>query len=103
MNAQVKEMFDNGIIRKSCSPYNNNILLVDKSDKTKRFVLDFRNLNKNTKPDNYPLPNVEEMIESCYGSKYFSQIDFASGNFFSKKASMRAHVLQQNINQIINK
>ena len=79
VNAQVKEMFDNGIIRKSCSPYNNNILLVDKSDKTKRFVLDFRNLNKNTKPDNYPLPNVEEMIESCYGSKYFSQIDFASG------------------------
>ena len=42
-----------------------NILLVDKSDKTKRCVLDFRNLNKNTKPDNYPLPNVEEMIEIC--------------------------------------
>ena len=79
VNQQVKEMLDNGIIHPSKSPYNNNILLTDKDDGSKRFVLDFRNLNKNTKPDNYPMPNVEQMIESTYGLKFFTQLDLASG------------------------
>ena len=79
VQSQVKEMEANGIIRKSKSPYNNNILLVNKPDKSKRFVLDFRNLNKNTIRDTYPLPNVDDLIEACYGSRYFSQIDLASG------------------------
>ena len=69
----------NGTICKSKSPYNNNILLVNKPDKSKLFDLDFRNLNKNTIRDTYPLPNVDDLIEACYGSRYFSQIDLASG------------------------
>jgi len=79
INAQVEEMLEDGICRHSKSPYNSNIHLVDKGDGTKRFVLDFRGLNANTKKDNYPLPNVQDIIESLKGSKFFTQIDLASG------------------------
>ena len=37
-----------------------------KDDGSKRFVLDFKNPNKNTKQDSYPLPNVEEMLEKFF-------------------------------------
>ena len=76
---QVNEMLRNGIIQESCSPYNSNILLVDKKDGSKRFCIDFRLLNKNTIKDSYPLPNIDEMIDRCHGCVYFSQLDLASG------------------------
>ena len=50
---QVEERLKNNIIQESTSPYNSKILLVKKDDDSKRFVLDFKNLNKNTKQDSY--------------------------------------------------
>ena len=41
--------------------------------------MDFRSLNKITKCDNYPIPNIDDLIESCRDSKVFSQLDLASG------------------------
>ena len=79
ISKQISEMLQNGIITPSCSPYNSNPLLVDKKDKTKRFVVDFRKLNETTIPDAYPLPNVNELIDSCREAKYFTQMDLASG------------------------
>ena len=79
VDKQVEEMLHNGIIRPSKSPYNSNPLLVSKQDKSKRFVIDFRNLNKNTIPDTYPLPDVNEMIDACLNCNYFTQLDLASG------------------------
>ena len=79
INQQCDEMLKNGIIRASKSPYSHNVLLVDKKDGSKRFCIDFRSLNKNTKKDAYPIPNVDEMIEKFKGCKYFSQLDLASG------------------------
>ena len=79
VNQQVIEMLNNGIIRPSKSPYNSNPLLVTKQDNTKRFVIDFRNLNKNTIQDSYPLPDVNDMIDACLNCNYFTQLDLASG------------------------
>ena len=76
---QVGEMLKINIIQESTSPFNSNILLVKKDDGSKRFVLDFKNLNKNTKQDSYPLPNVEEMLEKMHGYEYFTQLDLAAG------------------------
>lgn len=75
---QVEEMKKNDIICESSSPYNSNILLVDKKDGTKRFVIDYRNLNKTTEADTYPLPNVDRILEKCKGAKFFTQLDLAS-------------------------
>ena len=76
---QVQEMLDRNIIRNSSSAYNSNPLLVNKKDGTKRFVVDFRSLNKITYPNKYPLPNVNEIIEECRNAKWFSQLDLAAG------------------------
>ena len=76
----VQEMLKNGIIQRSASSYyNSNPLLVNKKDGSKRFVVDFRSLNKITKCDNYPIPNIDDLIESWRDSKVFSQLDLASG------------------------
>ena len=72
-------MIKNGIIGESASPYNSNIILVDKDDGTKRFVVDYRELNKDTIPDTYPLPSVDEILEQSFGCRCFSQLDLASG------------------------
>ena len=66
-------------MQESSSPYSTNILLTNKKDGTKRFCIDFRSLNRNTIKDTYPLPNVEDLIDSFQGCSYFSQIDLASG------------------------
>ena len=51
VNKQIKVMLEAGIITPSDSPYAQNILLVDKSDGGKRFCVDYRQLNKQTKDD----------------------------------------------------
>ena len=65
IDKQIDEMLQNDIISPSCSSYNSNPLLIEKKDNTFRFVIDYRNLNKSTIPDSYPLPDVNEMIDSC--------------------------------------
>jgi hypothetical protein len=79
------------IIEQSCSPFNSNPLLVSKSDQTKRFVIDFRLLNKNTTQDTYPLPSVDEMIEQTLGCSFFTQLDLASGYWAVPIATNHRH------------
>ena len=79
INRQIDEMLENGIIEPSASPYNSNVIIVDKKDGDKRFVIDYRSLNKGTIKDSYPLPNIDELIDKCQGAKYFTQLDLAAG------------------------
>ena len=61
------EMLKNDIIRPSESPWNCPIILLKRKGKS-RFVSDFRELNKKTKSDTYPLPNIKDCIERMEGS-----------------------------------
>ena len=79
ISRQIQEMQVNGIIRPSKSPFNSNPVLVNKNDGTKRFVIDFRNLNKNTVQDSYPLPDINDLIDVCLDCNFFTQLDLASG------------------------
>ena len=79
VNKQVQEMVKNGIIKESASPYNSNVILVDKKDNTKRFVIDYRTLNKNTVQDSYPLPDVQDILDNCKDAKFLTQLDLAAG------------------------
>ena len=72
-------MIKNGIIEESASPYNSNIILVDKDDGIKQFVVDYREQNKDTILDTYPLSIVDGMLEQSFGCRFFSQLDLASG------------------------
>ena len=74
IDKQIDEMLQNDIISPSCSSYNSNPLLIEKKDNTFRFVIDYQS----TIPDSYPLPDVNDMIDSCRDAKFFTQIDLAS-------------------------
>ena len=75
----LQDMLDGGAIRPSKSPWCNAIVLVRKKDRTLRFCIDFRKLNARTKKDSFPLPRMQETMESMVGARFFSSMDLKSG------------------------
>ena len=75
----MNDMLQAGAIRPSSSPWCNAVVLVRKKDGGLRFCIDFRKLNVRTKKDSYPLPHIQETLESLEGSCIFSSFDFKSG------------------------
>ena len=78
IDEQVKEMLEADIIKPSISPYNAPILLVRKGEKV-RLCLDYRELNKVTKFQTFPLPTSQELFDRMHNVNYFSCLDFFSG------------------------
>ena len=72
-------MLDGGAIRRSKSPWCNAIVLVRKKDRTLWFCINFRKLNARTKKDSFPLPRMQETMESMVGARFFSSMDLTSG------------------------
>ena len=68
-----------GAICPSQSPWCNTIVLVHKKDGGLHFCIDFYKLNARTKKDSYPLPWIQEAIESQVGAGCFSCIDLKVG------------------------
>ena len=75
----LQDMLDGGAIRPSKSPWCNAIVLMRKKDRTLRFCIDFRKLNARTKKDSFPLPHMQETMESMVGARFFSSMDLKSG------------------------
>ena len=71
----LQEMLDGGAIRPSQSPWCNAVVLVQKKDGGLWFCIDFRRLNAWTKKDSYPLPHMQETMESMVGAQFFSMMD----------------------------
>ena len=81
-------MLDRGAICPSQSPWCNAVVLVRKKDGSLHFCIDFRCLNAKTK-DSYPLPQMQETMESMVGTRYFSCMDLKS-SFWQVKMSEKA-------------
>ena len=79
VHMSLRDMLEAGAIRPSQSPWCNTAVLVRKKDGTLRFCVDFRRLNMWTKKDSYPLPRIQEVLESMAGATHFSTMDFKSG------------------------
>ena len=79
-------MLEAGVIHPSQSPWCNAAVLVRKKDGTLHFCVDFRCLNVQTKKNSYPLPHIQEALESMAGSAHFSSMDFKSGFWQIKMA-----------------
>ena len=63
---QVAKMQKDGVIQPSRSPWASPIVLVKKRDGTHRFCVDYRGLNSVTKPDSFPLPRIEDLLDQLH-------------------------------------
>ncbi|KAG8176335.1 hypothetical protein JTE90_021972 [Oedothorax gibbosus] len=72
-------MQTNDIIEPSSSPWASPIVLVRKKDDTTRFCVDYRRLNDVTKKDSYPLPRIDETLDTLVGNHWFTTLDLKSG------------------------
>ena len=81
--ALISEMVNNmrreGIVQPSVSLWASPIVLVPKKDGTYRFCVDFCCLNAATKKDVYPLPRIDDILDTLGESRFFSSLDLASG------------------------
>ena len=82
----LQEMLDGGAIHPCQSPWCNAVVLVPKKDGGLRFCIDFRRLNNRTKKDAYPLPWMQETMESMVGTRFFSTMDLKLGFWQVKMA-----------------
>ena len=64
-------MLKNDLVEEANSPWAAPVLIIDNKDGTKRLVVDFRRLNRVTRKDRYPTPNITETLDSLGKAKFF--------------------------------
>ena len=75
----MEEMVNKGFVRPSTSPWGAPVLFVKKKDGSMRLCFDYRELNKVTIHNQYPLPRIDDLFDQLQGAKVFSKIDLRSG------------------------
>uniref|UniRef100_A0A1S2Z8R5 Uncharacterized protein LOC101491348 n=1 Tax=Cicer arietinum TaxID=3827 RepID=A0A1S2Z8R5_CICAR len=76
---QLEDLLSKQFIRPSVSPWGAPVLLVKKKDGKSRLCVDYRQLNKVTIKNRYPLPRIDDLMDQLKGAMIFSKIDLKSG------------------------
>ncbi|GJQ91297.1 putative reverse transcriptase domain-containing protein [Tanacetum coccineum] len=79
LSEQLQELSDKGFIRPSSSPWGAPVLFVKKKDGSFRMCIDYRELNKLTVKNRYPLSRIDDLFDQLQGSSIYSKIDLRSG------------------------
>ncbi|GKA13255.1 putative nucleotidyltransferase, ribonuclease H [Tanacetum coccineum] len=79
LSEQLKELLEKGFIRPSSSPWGAPVLFVKKKDGSFHMCIDYRELNKLTVKNRYPLPRIDDLFDQLQGSSVYSKIDLRSG------------------------
>ena len=79
IDKEVSKMIENDVIEPSCSAWSSPVLLCSKKDGSVRFCIDYRKVNAVTQKDSYPLPRIDDCLDSLGGNAWFHTLDLASG------------------------
>ncbi|KAI3732714.1 hypothetical protein L1987_63921 [Smallanthus sonchifolius] len=79
LKKQLDELLENGFIRPCSSPWGAPVLFIKKKDGTMRMCINYRELNKVTIKNRYPLPRIDDLFDQLQGARCFSKIDLRSG------------------------
>ncbi|GJV17005.1 reverse transcriptase domain-containing protein [Tanacetum coccineum] len=78
LSNQLQELSDRGFIRPSTLPWGAPVLFVKKKDRSFKMCIDYRELNKLTVKNRYPLPRIDDLFDQLQGSSVYSKIDLRS-------------------------
>nr|GFA72421.1 putative reverse transcriptase domain-containing protein [Tanacetum cinerariifolium] len=92
LSKQLQELSDKGLIRASSSPWGALVLFVKKKDGSFRMCIDYRELNKLTVKNRYPLPRIDDLFDQLQGSSIYSTIDLGSG-YHQLRVQFLSHVI----------
>ena len=76
---QLQELLNKGFIKPSTSPWGAPVLFAKKKDKTLGQCIDYRQLNRVTIKNRYPLPRVDDLFDHLRGARVYSKIDLRTG------------------------
>ncbi|KZV50284.1 hypothetical protein F511_39733 [Dorcoceras hygrometricum] len=79
LKEQLEDLLAKGYIRPSVSPWGAPVLFVRKKDGSMRLCIDYRQLNKATVKNKYPIPGIDDLFDQLQGSSVYSKIDLRSG------------------------
>ncbi|GJY80197.1 putative reverse transcriptase domain-containing protein [Tanacetum coccineum] len=79
LSDQLQELSDKGFIKPSSSTWGAPVLFVKKKDRSFQICIDYRELNKLTVKNRYPLPRIDDLFDQFKGSSVYSKIDMRSG------------------------
>ncbi|GJW88194.1 putative reverse transcriptase domain-containing protein [Tanacetum coccineum] len=79
LSDQLKELLEKGFIRLISLPWGAPVLFVKKKDGSFRMCIDYRELNKLTVKNRYPLPRIDDLFDQLQGSSVYSKIDLRFG------------------------
>ncbi|KAL8091760.1 hypothetical protein AgCh_034135 [Apium graveolens] len=77
--SKLQELLDNGMIKPSVSPCGAPVLFLKKKDGSTRLCIGYRELNKLTIKNRYPLPRIDDLFDQLKGVVHFSKIDLRTG------------------------
>ena len=79
LRVQLQELLDKGFIRPSTSPWGAPVLFAKKKDKTLRLCIDYKQLNRVTIKNRYPLSRIDDLFDQLRGARVYSKIDLRIG------------------------
>ena len=79
IKSEIEDMLKQGLIKPSTSPWLFPVVVVRKKNGKFHFYVNYKPLNDITKKDTYPLPRIDEILDSLHQAQWFTTLDLASG------------------------